>query len=92
MNKTLFKEVAARFTDDYKLILKKIKEYDHIVVFRHQMPDFDALGTQLGLATWLKDNFPNKTIHVVGENHVTFTPRLYPYMDEVEDYFFDEPF
>lgn len=92
MNNTLLKEVAARFTDDYKLILKKIKEYDHIVVFRHQMPDFDALGTQLGLATWLKDNFPNKTIHVVGENHVTFTPRLYPYMDEVEDYFFDEPF
>ena len=46
MNKTLLKEVAARFTDDYKLILKKIKEYNHIVVFRHQMPDFDALGTQ----------------------------------------------
>lgn len=72
----------------YKSILKAIKKYDKIVVFRHQMPDFDAIGTQMGLANWIKDNFPNKTVYTVGEDHVNLTPRLFPYMDKVDDAFF----
>ena len=73
-------------------ILSAIKRYDRIAVFRHSMPDFDALGSQMGLATWLKDNFPNKEIHVLGDNHVTFTPRLYPEMDRLSEEWFKEPF
>ncbi|MCF0117930.1 MAG: bifunctional oligoribonuclease/PAP phosphatase NrnA [Bacilli bacterium] len=73
-----------------KTIQKKIIKSDKIVVFRHQMPDFDALGCQFGLVTWLKDNFPKKEIHYVGENHVTFTPRLYPYAEELDDKWFEE--
>ena len=45
---------------DYQKILEKIEEYSKIIVFRHEMPDFDALGSQFGLFTWLKDNFKNK--------------------------------
>jgi bifunctional oligoribonuclease and PAP phosphatase NrnA len=74
----------------YKTILNKIKKYPKIVVFRHQIPDFDALGTQWGLATWLKDNFPKKTIHVVGKDQGFFRDDLYPKMDHVSDDFFDE--
>ena len=48
----------------FNKILRAIKRYDRIVVFRHIMPDFDALGTQMGLYTWLKDNFPNKEVKV----------------------------
>ena len=77
---------------DITRILNAIKRYDRIAVFRHSMPDFDALGTQMGLATWLKDNFPNKEIHVLGDNHVTFTPRLYPEMDRLSEEWFKEPF
>jgi phosphoesterase RecJ-like protein len=77
---------------EYAKALRAIKKYDHIVVFRHIMPDYDALGTQMGLATWLKDNFPNKTIKVVGDNHVTFTPRLFPVMDTLNDEWFETPF
>ena len=73
----------------YKAILKSIKDFDKIAIFRHIIPDFDALGTQWGLATWIKDNFPRKLVKVLGENHATFTPRLYPSMDIVEDEFFD---
>ena len=73
-------------------ILKAIKRYDRIAIFRHSMPDFDALGSQMGLATWLKDNFPNKEIHVLGDNHVTFTPRLYPEMDRLSEEWFKESF
>jgi nanoRNase/pAp phosphatase (c-di-AMP/oligoRNAs hydrolase) len=75
----MFKE----FKKDYKKAFSKIKEYDTIVVLRHQRPDFDALGTQMGLATWLKESFPTKKIHYVGANHSTFTPKLYPPMEEI---------
>ena len=77
---------------DISRILSAIKRYDRIAIFRHSMPDFDALGSQMGLATWLKDNFPNKEIHVLGDNHVTFTPRLYPEMDRLSEEWFKEPF
>lgn len=74
----------------YRLILNAIKKYDKIAIYRHVFPDFDALGTQLGLATWIEDNFPNKIVKVLGENHSTFTPRLYPKMDIVNEKFVDK--
>ena len=77
---------------DVSRILSAIKRYDRIAIFRHAMPDFDALGSQMGLATWLKDNFPEKEIHVLGDNHVTFTPRLYPEMDRLDEEWFHQPF
>lgn len=74
---------------EYDKVLEKIENYDKIVLFRHQSPDFDALGTQLGLYHWLKGNYPNKEVHVVGENHVTLTPRLYEEMEIIDDSWFD---
>lgn len=86
------KEVIAKNKKEYKKILKAIEKYDDIVVFRHQMPDFDALGTQMGLVTWIKENYPHKNVHFVGENHVTFTPRLYPKMEILDDEYFNGKF
>jgi nanoRNase/pAp phosphatase (c-di-AMP/oligoRNAs hydrolase) len=34
---------------EYKAIYRAIERYDRIVVFRHIKPDFDAMGTQMGL-------------------------------------------
>lgn len=79
-----------KFKKEFSLVLRQIKKYDKIAVFRHIKPDFDALGTQFGLATWLKENFPNKDIKILGDNHVTFTPRgLFPTTDTVSDTWFD---
>lgn len=83
------KELIKKNKKSYKQVLSMIKKYDKIVILRHEMPDYDALGTQMGLATWLKENFKEKEIHVTGQNHVCFTPRLYPYMEEMEDAWFD---
>ena len=77
---------------DITRILSAIKRYDRIAIFRHSKPDFDALGSQMGLAVWLKDNFPNKEVRVLGDNHVTFTPRLYPEMDNLNEDWFKQPF
>ena len=85
-------EFLAENKKDINRILSAIKRYDRIAIFRHSKPDFDALGSQMGLAIWLKDNFPNKEIRVLGDNHVTFTPRLYPEMDNLSEDWFKKPF
>lgn len=81
-----------QFQADFRRVLSAIKRYDRIAIFRHIMPDFDALGTQMGLATWIRDNFPNKEVRVLGDNHVTFTPRLFPEMDSLNESWFKEPY
>ncbi|MBQ9458225.1 MAG: bifunctional oligoribonuclease/PAP phosphatase NrnA [Bacilli bacterium] len=72
----------------YKAMFAAIKEFDKIVVFRHIKPDFDAMGTQMGMVQWIKDNFPNKEVHFVGDNHVSFTPRLFPETEELSEEWF----
>ncbi len=68
-----------------KSLKRAIEKYDTIAVFRHVMPDFDALGTQWGLVTFIKENYPQKTVYALGENHRKFTGVLYPESDEVND-------
>lgn len=88
----IYKEFGKDYLKDYTRILSAIKRYDRIAIFRHIMPDYDALGSQMGLATWIKDNFPNKEVRVLGDNHVTFTPRIFPVMDELGPEWFKEPY
>jgi len=86
------KKISDSHKKEYAKVLKAIKKYERIAIFRHNAPDFDALGTQLGLATWINDNFPNKEIKVFGENHVAFTPRLFREMDKENENWFKQPF
>ena len=44
----------------FQAILEKIKAYDTIIIHRHQRPDPDAIGSQVGLKEILKTNFPDK--------------------------------
>lgn len=88
----LIKEFGLPFKKDYHRVLKQIEKFDRIAIFRHIMPDYDALGSQLGLATWIKENFPEKEVICLGDNHVTFTPRIFPEMDRVDEEWFKRPF
>ena len=95
MKKILEKEIvdlANKYKKEYSKILNAIKRYDRIAIFRHIMPDYDALGSQLGLEAWIKDNFKDKEVICLGDNHVTFTPRLFREMDRVNDEWFKKPF
>ncbi|EOH96008.1 DHH family phosphoesterase [Enterococcus pallens] len=47
-------------------IIAAIKEYDRIIIHRHKRPDPDAIGSQVGLAEILRNNFPEKEIYQVG--------------------------
>lgn len=67
----------------YREILKKIKEYDTIIIHRHMRPDPDALGSQVGLKQLLQHNFPEKTVKAVGYDEPTLT--WLATMDQVAD-------
>lgn len=88
----IIKKTTKKYRKNFDKVLDLIEKYDRICVFRHIMPDFDAMGTQMGLVTWIKDNFPNKEVHFLGDNHVTFTPRLFPETERLNDTWFDKPF
>lgn len=67
---------------------EKILEYDKIIILRHNRPDLDALGSQLGLKEVLKSEFPNKKIYATGDmnNRLAFVGS----MDEIEDKEFND--
>ena len=61
----------------FEQILEQIKNHDTIIIHRHTNPDGDALGSQIGLKHIIKDNFPEKTVYVVGDGS-----RRYGFMDD----------
>src|SRR5690625_6885191 len=54
-------------------IFKTIESFNRIIIHRHVRPDLDAVGSQVGLAKWLKTYHPEKDIYCVGENDQTLT-------------------
>lgn len=67
----------------FQAILEKIKAYDTIIIHRHQRPDPDAIGSQIGLKEILKTNFSDKKILATGVNEPTLS--WIAEMDEVPD-------
>jgi acetate kinase/phosphoesterase RecJ-like protein len=61
-----------------------IHQFDTIAVFRHQHPDPDALGSQLGLVTWLRSRFPQKRVFAVGQ-HKGPKPHLFQPADPIDE-------
>ena len=71
----------------YFEIKKKIEAYDTIIIHRHENPDGDALGSQIGLAALLRENYPEKKIYIVGDMSRRFAfmegSEMAPITDEV---------
>ena len=47
-----------------KIILEKIKEYEKIIIFRHSLPDGDAVGSTMGLREIIRLTFPEKEVYL----------------------------
>ncbi len=60
----------------FEKIMQAIREYDTIVIHRHNRPDGDAMGSQIGLKNIIKENFPEKQVWVVGDE-----PRFFGFME-----------
>ncbi|UUD36868.1 Bifunctional oligoribonuclease and PAP phosphatase nrnA [Mycoplasmopsis californica] len=57
---------------NYQIALEKIEKYDKIVIFHHQRPDGDCLGSQYGLREAIRINYPNKKVCAVGDDKGLF--------------------
>ena len=68
----------------FENVIAAIREYNRIIIHRHKNPDGDALGSQLGLAGILKENFPSKEILCVGDTSARYAFMGYT-PDEVAD-------
>ena len=55
-------------SDQLSQILEQIKKYNKIIIHRHQRPDPDAIGSQVGLGEILKASFPYKQVYLVGKH------------------------
>ena len=71
----------------FKEALKLIKKYQRIIIHRHNHPDGDAIGSQLGLKILIKDNFPKKEVYAVGDS-ATRLPWMDGQMDEIPDEYY----
>lgn len=65
-------------------ILKEIEQAQIITIFRHQFPDMDAFGSQFGLATWIKESYPEKKVFCLGNNS-NMALKFLDNMDEATD-------
>ena len=71
----------------FKEALKLIKKYDRIIIHRHAHPDGDALGSQMGLAALIRDNFKHKEVYMVGDAAARL-PFVDVQMDEIPDEYY----
>ncbi len=67
----------------FKELLDTLKSYKKITLFRHANPDGDAIFSCLGFKQFINDNFPDKEIHICGND----TYDINPYHEDVEDDF-----
>ena len=51
----------------FEAVLQAIEAYDKIIIHRHNRPDGDAMGSQLGLKHLILENYPHKTVYAVGD-------------------------
>ena len=72
-----------------KQIIKKIKEYDNIVIARHIGPDPDALASEIALRDSIKLTFPKKNVYAVGNSVSKF--KYFGELDRIDDRTLDKP-
>ena len=69
----------------FENVLKEILNHDTIIIHRHHHPDGDALGSQIGLKHLILNNFPAKTVYMVGDEAGRYGFMADSVMDQVED-------
>ena len=69
----------------FQELLNEIKSHQTIIIHRHKNPDGDALGSQIGLKCIIKENFPEKTVYIVGDSAGHYSFMDGSTMDEIAD-------
>jgi len=76
-------------SDIKKTILKKIKQYDTIVIARHIGPDPDAICSQIALRDFILELYPKKNVYAVGSGVAKF--KKYGTLDKIDNQKLSKP-
>ncbi len=68
--------------------MEKIEQFETVILHRHERPDPDALGSQLGFAHIMKECLPEKNVYVVGEEEPSLA--FLGEMDTISDHEYKE--
>ncbi len=63
----------------YLEIKNYLETFDSIVIYRHSDPDYDAIGSQLGLQYLLQANYPEKKVYTYGIDNINneaYVPKM----------------
>lgn len=71
----------------YNDLLELIKTSKRIIIHRHNKPDGDALGSQIGLKEIIKENYPNVDVYAVGDESNRY--KFIGDMDVIEDQLYE---
>ena len=69
----------------FESVMAGIRDAGTIILHRHNNPDGDALGSQIGLWSLLKNTFPEKKVYKVGDGAGRYAFMKESTMDEVPD-------
>ena len=74
----------------FEKVLEQIKAFDRIIIHRHNHPDGDALGSQIGLKHILLENFPEKEVYMVGDDAGHYSFMADSVMDVIPDSYYTD--
>ena len=69
----------------FEPIIQAISQFDTIILHRHSRPDGDAMGSQIGLKHLILENFPGKTVYMVGDEAGYLSFMEDSVMDQIPD-------
>ena len=73
----------------FEKIIEKIEKYQRIIIHRHDKPDGDALGSQIGLKHLILENYPEKEVYIVGDSAGRFAFMEDSTPDEIPDEYYN---
>ena len=71
-------------------ILRKIQEYDRIMIFRHVRNDGDCVGSSKGLKAIIQLTWPEKKVHLIDHDTAKYLEFMGPEDEEVSDELYAE--
>ena len=69
----------------FECVRRQVEQYERIIIHRHNNPDGDALGSQIGLKQIIRENFPDKQVYMVGDEAGRYRFMEDSVMDEIPD-------
>lgn len=73
----------------FEAALEEIRNHSRIIIHRHEKPDGDAIGSQVGMKHLILENFSGKEVYIVGDPAGRYSFMDDSVMDEIPDEYYE---